>query len=363
MANPTATTLSERVKGYVDQRLLPTISDNIFSGNVLLFRLFNNPKPWSGGVQMQRSVLWQKSSQGGSFSGADVFDTASEDNTIRLAFDPKGVYQPVVILGTEKALNEGDAGKIRLVTNKMEEAKLRLADRLGVMMYGDGTGNSSKDFNGLGNIVDDGTTAATYGGQTRSSYGSTLNATRSASVTTLTLDHMATQVDAATGTGGQRTEPTLIVTTKTVRSLYESLLTPTVRHNLDSFGPMMLYSSGPMRKATEPGANQGFSALAFRGIPVVADDQATSGNMYFLNEHELDFHAINDPELQSMNKTNPTTIEGSVYNNTPALSAVQWRDFMKKDDQYAMTGQFIIQGQLVSWNPRRHAISTGITTA
>ena len=362
MADPTSPALTERIKGYVNQVLLPTVSDNIFTGNILLYRLFNgSPKTWSGGRYMERSIVWQKSTQGGSFSGAERFDTAAEDNTIRLQFKSKLVYQPVTILGQEESLNKTEEGKIQLVTNQMEQAKMRLADRLATMIYGDGTGNSSKDLNGLENIVDDGTNAATYGGQTRSSYGSALDAFRTASVGNVTLAHIAGQLDNATGTGGNNTEPNLMSTTKAVYSFIEELITPTTQNTFNvSIAPLRLYATGEAQSPEANKGQQGFKVIAYRGVPIVADDACPAGRLYGLNESEMDFYYVTDPKLQSVNRT-MTTIDNSTYNAAPKLSACQFRGFNEINDQYAMTGQFIIHGELISWNPRRHFVSTGIT--
>lgn len=362
MADPSSPALTERIKGYVNQVLLPTVSDNIFTGNILLYRLFNGkPKTWSGGRFMEKSVVWQKSTQGGSFSGSDRFDTAAEDNTIRLQFKHKLVYQPVTILGDEESLNKTEEGKIQLVTNQMEQAKMRLADRLATMIYSDGTANSNKDFNGMTNIVDDGTVAATYGGQTRSSYAGALDGNLTASVGNVTLAHIATQLDNATGTGGMHTEPNIMVTTKAVYSFIEELITPTTQNTFNvSSAPMRLYATGEAQSPEANKGQQGFKVITYRGVPIVADDACTSGSLFGLNEYEMDFYYVNDPKLQSVNRA-MTTIDNSTYNAAPRLSACQFRGFNEINDQYAMTGQFIIHGELISWNPRRHFQSTLIT--
>lgn len=362
MADPTSPAITERIKGYVNQVLLPTISDNIFTGNILLYRLFNGaPKTWSGGRFMEKSVVWQKSTQGGSFDGADRFDTAAEDNTIRLQFKHKLVYQPVTILGSEKALNKTEEGQIQLVTNQMDQAKMRLSDRLATMIYGDGTGNSGKDFQGLENMIDDGTNAVAYGGQTRASYGSALNGNRTASVGNVTLAHIAGQLDNATGTGGNKTEPNLMTTTKAIYSFVEELIIPTTQNTFNvTAAPLRLYATGAQQVPDANKGEQGFKVIAYRGVPIVADDACPTGRLYGINESEMDFYYVNDSELQSVNRS-ITTIDNSIYNAAPQLSACQFRGFNEINDQYAMTGQFIIHGEIITWNPRRHFVSTGIT--
>lgn len=366
MADPSATVVSERVKGYVSQKLLPTLADGIFSGNVLMFRILNNTSAWTGGIQMVRSMVWKVSTLGSSFALAETFSTTAEDTTIRLAFDKKNYAQPVTVFGAEVAHVNSDRDSIQLVTNKLQEAKMNMAQNVGNMFYGDGTGNSSKDFNGTANIVDDGTNSPTYGGQTRATYGDALDAQLATAVGTLDLDHIASQYDAASGTGAGMTMPTIMVTTKSIYSGIESLLTPTLSH---SYVPMMaipasrVYSKGPARNMTDKEAmhgNFGFPSMAFRGVPIVADDLCPSGELIGLNENELTFYVVRDKNLKSI-PTGMNTFEGSTYNETPEMSPVQFRGWMPLTAQYGETCQLILQGQLISWNPRRHFRSTGIT--
>lgn len=358
MADPSGIVLSERVKSAVGQKLIPSVVDGVFSGNIILFRLFNNTQPWTGGRSMERPVVVTKSNQGKSFSGATEFATSVEDNKIRLAFARTSYGHPVTVRGDEKAQVNTEAGQLDLVKQALDEAKLNMLDDLGTMVYGSGTGT---DFNGLDNIVDDGTVATTYGGQTRATYPTALNADVSTSVGSISLDHIASKIDAATGTGGAETEPTLIVTTKTLYSAIEALLTPTLQHNASvSMPAQRLYATGPMQPVNPMMGHQGFKALAYRGIPIIADDLCPSGRIYYLNEHKLVFHVIRDSNLQSM----PTTlnqVEGSTYNNAPALSAAQFRGWMPIPNQYAETAQFLVQGQLLSWEPRRLAVDKGAT--
>lgn len=361
MADPTGIVLSERVKSSIGQKLVPSVVDGVFGGNIALYRFFNNAKSWSGGRSMERPVLVEASSLGKSFDGVDVFSTAVEDNKIRLAFPRKSYGQPVTVQGTEKAHSMTEAGQIDLVKSAMDEAKMSMQSDLGTMVYSDGTGNNSKDFLGLDAIVDDGTVSTSYGGQTRASYSTALDSSVLTSVGSVTLDHLAAQVDNATGTGGAETEPTLIVTTKALYSAIEALLTPTIQHSVGvSMTPPRLYSTGPMQQVNPMMGHQGFKALSFRGIPIIADEKCPAGRIYFLNENKLNFYAIKDPSLQSI-KTGLNTVKGSTYNSAPDLSPVQFRGWMPIPNVYGETAQFILQGEFFSWEPRRHAVSKGVT--
>jgi hypothetical protein len=79
----------------------------------------------------------------------------------------------VTIPGDDLAKAEGDRKIIGLVASKMETATLTCHDDLATMFFGDGTGNNSKDFDGLLNGCDDGSTYTSYGGITRGTSGAT----------------------------------------------------------------------------------------------------------------------------------------------------------------------------------------------
>ena len=101
----------------------------------------------------------------------------------------------------------------------MEEAEVEAADAIGTIFYADGTGNSNKNFLGVGAIVDDGTDVGTIGGLSRTTY-SVLNATRTASGGILTLQKLATLHNAISAGSTPGHSPSLLISNETVWSLY-----------------------------------------------------------------------------------------------------------------------------------------------
>src|SRR3990167_11094511 len=121
------------------------------------------------------------------------------------------------------------------------------------------------------------TNAATYGTLTRSSYD-TLDSTVTASSGTLTLAKMDTLYNAATS-GSQK--PTLGLCSESIFSWYGQLLQPTERIAKDV---SMMKSPGNMGKVgTGLIGGTGFTGLFFKGFPILADEKATSGVLYFVN--------------------------------------------------------------------------------
>ena len=93
----------------------------------------------------------------GSYFGFDTFITTQETKTQRAAFNPSQLYASVQISGIQRALNSGDAAVIDLIASELDIIAEGLRQELGDELYGDGTGNSSKDLLGLIAAVDDST--------------------------------------------------------------------------------------------------------------------------------------------------------------------------------------------------------------
>jgi hypothetical protein len=94
------------------------------------------------------------------------------------------------------------------------------------------------------------------------------------------------------------------------------------------------------------GANQGFRALAFRGVPVVADKKCTSARIYTLNEKHLFFY--NMPAAPQMGYS--------------MKNGFIWTGFRQPVNQDAVTGALLWYGQMVCDSPRTQAVRTGVSS-
>lgn len=336
---------TNRVLTTTQDKLLSGVVDSVLRGNTLVTRMLTGAKKWSG-EQLKKSVKVSKNSTGTSFSGFDTLPTSATDNRVRLAFDPKNYSINVSLPLDELSINEVSETKINdLMATELQGAANDAADDIGTMFYGDGTGNGGKDIQGLGAIVDDGGSVATYGGQSRSTY-TTLQATDTASGGTLTLLKMRTLYNAITD-GSQA--PTLIVGDNDVFSFYEQLLLPQERVAKDI---------SLMKKGLEGGTGFKMNGLYFAGVPFLADRKATSGYMFMLNENYLDFYAL--PFAMSEPIKYKTVIEGNDYGQPQGLG-FSFGGWVKSGNQAAINGRIHLSGNLVSFNPRRHGRLTGIT--
>lgn len=333
--------LSNFVTSVTEQEFLPVVVDNFYEGNALFMRLKGKRKSWSSGTQLKIPTEVIGRTQGGSYSGADLFGTAQEDVRRQFTINPSQYYFNATITGIQAAANKGKRAIVDLMTEEFRSVGMALKDKMGDDLYGDGTGNSSKAITGLVAHVDDGTNVSTYQGLSRTTYP-TLKSTLNAQAGALGLDDLATSFDGAQVGSDQ---PTLGVTTPAVFSIYEALLTANSRYtivqNSDRF---RLTAAGIERGGVT--ANAGFTGLMFRGMPIISDDKCPSGNLFMLNENYLDLYEM---------ETDPAFVSGSV-------EGFSWTGWKKPTNQDVIVGQLLWYGQLVGTQPRKHARRTGINS-
>jgi len=335
-----------RVLTTTQDKLLPKVIDTVLDSNVFATRMLTKAKKWSG-EQLKRPIKISKNTTGTSFAGFDTFSTSATDNRVRLTFDPKFYQMTVALPLTELSANDVSETKvIDLAKVEMESTAHDIADDVGTQFYGDGTGNSSKDFEGLGKIVDDGTTSATYGGLTRATYDPYLDSTVTASSGTMTLAKIDTLYDAITS-GSQK--PSVAYTTQAVFSLFGQLLRPQEQ----------ITKSIGMMKGEGLVGGTGFTALFYKGMPILADEKCTSGVFFMVNEDYLDWYALPVAKTEKI-KFGGGTVEGNDYGEVQGLG-FSWSGWIKPSNQAAVIGHIYLGGELITWNPKRHGKLTGIS--
>ena len=358
-------TFSERVLSLTQDYLLPKVVDNTLNSNVLAFRILGNAKEGKGET-IKKAIKYQSSGTATSFAGMDTFAAAQLNTKVRMSFDMRGLRIPVGISGMEAVANAVSETQVTdLVKEALEESQQELFDKVGDVVYGDGTSNGNKDPLGLAAIVDDATSVSTFGGLSRSTYP-VLKATRTASGGTLTLAKLAT-LFSNISSGSGLSSPTLIVSNETVWDLYETLLTPSVRENYTMFG---YYNVGRNGGAVRPkeglSGTQGFVAVTYKGIPWVRDEKSTAQTVWMLNENWLDWYGWGSRGMFGYNKISlgSSTVEG-LYAESPMsqFSGFNWSGFRAPTNQFAGIADIIILGNMCSFQPRRHGRLTGVTGA
>jgi len=335
-----------RLTSVTSNTLLPKVVDTVLNGNTLATRLLAGAKKWRGGDKLKSVVKVGTNNTTTSFAGYDILPTNGSDTRQGMEFSPSFAQITVSLPLDELSVNRNDENAvIDLAAIEMASAAQDFSDSIGTMFFSDGTGNSSKDFLGLSALIDDGSVAATIGGLSRATYTG-LQSPVIASGGTLTLAKMSTLYNAVTS-GSQK--PTLGLTTEAVFSLYEQLLQPQER----------IMKDVPMMKGAPVGGT-GFVGLFYKGFPILADEKATSGVLFFINEDYLDFYALPMAMTKPVNYKF-TMIDGTETSQVTGLG-FSWSDWILPANAAAIVGHIYLGGQLVSLNPRRHGKLTGITS-
>lgn len=350
-----ASAFGNRVLTTTNQYIMPSLVDTVLNSNVLATRVLKSAKKWHG-ERMLFPIKFAKNSTFTSFSGFDTMLIQGQNTRVRLEYFPSFARINISLPMDELSVNQDNEEKIlSMIDLEVKSAAQDMADSIGDLFYADGTGNFGKDFLGLAALVDDGSVASTIGGLSRTTYP-LLKSTVTASGGTLSLDKMSTLYNAVSS--GSIT-PTLGATTKAVFALYERLLQPQERVVKDV--PMMKFqASNGLNSGTGLIGGTGFTGLFFKGFPILADEKATAGSLYFLNENFLDFHAVTMYGTEAINYGS-VPVEGNDY-GTPLGLGFSWSGWKKTFNQATVTGDVYLGGQFITQNPKRHGVLTGCTS-
>ena len=299
-----------------------------------------------------------RTNQGQTFRGLEKLNSSASDTTIQLEYNHTGYTHPTVKILLEQMAVEGMGEDINLSDFINAEAIAEINEDLGGLVYGAGIGDN---FNGLEKIVDDGTTSDLIGGQSRSTY-SQLNSTVTASGGTLSLSKLAALYSAvASGTK----KPSIMVTTQEIFNFVEELIQPQTRGSYDAHGYLPIRGKAVKARTSDTFGEAGFTTLVYRGVPIIADEFATAGTLYMLNENYInwagrtavpkDFRG--DLKAVSLGKTSSLDLN---YKPSDFHGWFHQKEQMMPD-QAGRIGRFYVIGNVCTSNPRRHGKLTGIT--
>lgn len=340
---------TDRTITTTQDKIVPKTFDNFLSDSFATFRFVGNGRKWSG-ESLKFPVKLAKNTQGGSFSGMDQHGVDAVETRKFLTYRIKAYEIPVAVPGLDRLVNATEAQVINLVKTEMESSAQDGMDDVAEMFYADGSGNSSKDFEGVENLIDDTTDV---GEQSRSTYP-TLASTVLDFNGLMTLTKLATMYSGASGGSAQKQKPTVILSDETVWDLYESLLSPTVRANYEATGlPVVTRSSRGAIPAAQLKGAMGYTSLIYRATPWVADEKATAQKIFMPNENYLEWYGINDPDMSQVDFGD--AIDGA-YSEIPSkYSGLNWSGMMKPINQYGTVGHIYLFGNFTTSQPRRHA--------
>ena len=260
MSNPNFDALlSTTLANYRDQ-----LTDNIFTARPFTYFLQDNGRirMLNGGTKIVEPLIYGQNSTVASYSGYDTISLTAQSGITAAEYDWKQYAASIAISGIEEAKNNGEQEIINLLEAKIMQAEESMREGFNTMFYADGTGNSGKDWNGLGNIVE---ASGTVGGIDRSTEAYWRSYEENTSEA-LSLAKMATAYNSVS-VGNDH--PDMVLTTQTLFEKYEALLQPQLRYT------------------DTKTADAGFQNLLFKAAPVVYDEGCTAGVMFFLNSKYL----------------------------------------------------------------------------
>jgi len=325
--------------------ILPKVFDQVTTGTPGLMTYLQKPKEWTSGTSYKFAIKYQDTTNGGNMGIADRLDTDRQNVRVQAEFDLKAANKPVVVAIAETTANMGDEQIVNLLDTEFDSQAQSLMTLMGQNLYtGNGSGN---DWDSLNNAASDSTLFASYGGLARATY-TTWSGYYLASAGAITLAKLATADNAVTiGVDS----PDLSLTTKTLWSSYEALLTPSVRANFSTAGYPKMNAWGGVPTTPGMGAQQGFVYLTFRGTPIAKDEQVPSGKFFLTNTKGFGFVGFNyqDENIITANfkKTSDATPSG-VPGNVKSTRGFQFRKMMSPVNQLTKVGYLIYAGNFVA---------------
>lgn len=253
--------LSTTLANYRDK-----LTDNVFTARPLTYWLMDKGRirTETGGTKIVEQLIYGQNDTVKSYTGYETLSLTPQEGISAAEYDWKQYGASIAISGIEEAKNNGEHAIINLLEAKIMQAEESLREGFNQMFFGDGTGNSGKNWNGLGNIVEK---DVALGGIDPSVAGNTFwKSYEDNTAGALTLAQMATAYN-TTSVGNDH--PDVILTTQTLFEKYESLLQPQLRYT------------------DTKTADAGFQNLLFKSAPIMYDVHAPAGTMFFLNSKYL----------------------------------------------------------------------------
>lgn len=249
--------LSTTLANYRDK-----LTDNVFSARPLTYWLSDKGRirMETGGSKLVEQLIYGQNSTVKSYTGYESLSIAEQEGITAAEYDWKQYGASIAISGIEEAKNNGEHAIINLLESKIMQAEESMREGFNQMFFGDGTGNSGKNWNGLGNLVE--ANVAVGGIDPAVSGNAYWKSYEENTAGALTLAQMATAYN-TTSVGNDH--PDLILTTQTLFEKYESLLQPQLRYT------------------DTKTADAGFQNLLFKAAPIMYDVHCPAGNMFFLN--------------------------------------------------------------------------------
>jgi hypothetical protein len=277
----------------------------------------------SGGDFIAIPIEYALNSTVGSYSDTDTISTTRVDVFDRAESQWKEVAGTVVVSDLELDRNSGDGQVFDLLKAKLENLKKSIRSSLNVMLHGSGTGNGGKDITGLGALVPTDPSTGTVQGINLATFTFFRSQQTSGAQSSAAFDNLRAAMRSIynqCSNGVAEDHPTFAVTTRTVFEGYEGLLIANERFT---------------DKTSGEGGFQN-EVLKFKGAAISFDNDATAGELRFLNPKFLKLYYKTGAWMKMQEPIRPANQTLDIYLNRT-------------------------MAQLVSLQPRRLGAVTAIT--
>lgn len=296
----TATDRFDEIFSTSLQNYKKTLADNIFD-SLPFFDVMNkesgevNEDGERGGLVLEDSaadiiepIIYGKNTTVSSYSGYDVIDTTPQTGLGNAKYTMKQVAGTVTIDRFSERQNASKQQIINLFSAKMQQLEMSFRDSISVMIFGDGTGNDSKDISGLLLLVADTPTSGTVGGIDRATYTFWRNYTddgahASAAYDALLADMRTMYLNLCIG----KEKPNFAVSSLATYAGFEGKLLATINYNIGM--------SNLLRNA-----DYGFDNYKFHNCTYTFDNDCYTDNLYMLNTKFLKFHVDKQTYFENM---------------------------------------------------------------
>lgn len=315
---------------------MKTLFEQVVTNNFLYHRLFTKGRieTMDGGERIVVPLLYELNDTVKFYSAYQNLDVGPQDGMAPANYQWKQLSGSISISRLEERQNAGKNKIMDLLNAKMEQLRISLAEKLGRIMYADGSEDSDQAFLGLDALIEAGSNS-TLGG-----IDSSANTWwRNQQLSVGDFDAPAAGSDTIDGQTWMRQlynsctkgnqQPTIGLTYVTTFEEYEAALTANQRFvDTDT-------------------ASHGFQNLRFKNAIVSWDQDYIIGTDGIGSPGSIGhFYFINDQYLKVILDS------GTNFINTP---------FIRPHNQDARTSQILVMGNMVVTNRQRHGVMYDIT--
>jgi len=224
----------------------------------------------SGGRYLEVPLAYAENDTVTSFGRGSSFSLAETQFLTVAQYEWKYVGGSIVNYWVDTMKNKGPQAFESLVNSKIDNLRRSIANNLEGQFFSDGTGNGSKDMEGLSNLVDSTPgTARTVGNIAQTTYTWWKNKQKtSTGAASIYLRQDMQNLFNTCSKGLNAGSPNLIVTDQTAYELYED----------ETVEQKQIFTKGMGKMGDTQFAN-----ITFKGQEMIWSPQATSGTMYMLN--------------------------------------------------------------------------------